>query len=223
MDLKQRAALVEKLLNEAFPSPQIPLKASSPFMLLVAVMLSAQCTDERVNTVTKLLFRLAKTPEEMAALSVEEIYEIIRPCGLGMRKAHAISSMSKKIVEEHQGCVPMTEKKLETLPGVGHKTASVVLVQAFHTPAFPVDTHIFRVAHRWGLSEGKTVVQVEKDLCRLFHKDQWGKIHLQMILYARAFCPARLHQKNCSICQAVGVSDTPKHSAHHRRNCSKKR
>lgn len=203
MKARQRAKLVEKLLNAMIPAPEVPFKVSSPFMLLIAVLLSAQCTDERVNKVIKNLFCLAQTPEDMAKLDEDTIYHVIRSCGLAKRKAQAILALSKKIVHVFGGEVPSARHALESLPGVGHKTASVVLVQAFQKPAFPVDTHIFRLARRWGLSEGKDVKEVEEDLQQLFPRKSWGKIHLQMILYARKYCPARAHKADCPICQAL--------------------
>lgn len=195
---------VRNLLNHYFPDPQIPLAHSSPYTLLIAVLLSAQATDVSVNKVTPALFERASTPEEMITLRYEEIQEIIRPVGLSQRKSKAIFDLSRLLLEKHRGEVPQTFEELEALPGVGHKTASVVMIQAFHHPAFPVDTHIFRCAHRWGLSKGKTVEAVERDLKKIFKQEEWGKVHLQMILYARAYCPARAHQiENCPICLAL--------------------
>jgi endonuclease-3 len=190
-------------LNEQFPSPQIPLLHRDPYTLLIAVLLSAQCTDERVNRVTPLLFSLADTPTAMARLEVHEIESIIRPCGLAPTKSKAIARLSQKIVEEHNGRVPRTFSALEQLPGVGHKTASVVMAQAFHQPAFPVDTHIHRCAARWGLSDGTSVQKTERDLKRLFPRKTWSRLHLQIILYARKYCPARGHRvERCPICAA---------------------
>ena len=203
-DLLERARSVQNILDELIPSPEIPLQHTSPFTLLIAVLLSAQCTDERVNMVTPQLFNKASTPLGMMAIPVEEIEEIIRPCGLYRAKAKNIIQLSRILVEKSGGAVPHSLEELETLPGVGHKTASVVMVQAFHTPAFPVDTHIFRSARRWGLSKGKNVEEVERDLKLLFEEQTWGKLHLQIILYARKFCPARGHiASECPMCYAI--------------------
>lgn len=189
------------LLDHHFSKPEIPLQHTSSYTLLIAVLLSAQCTDERVNRVTPLLFALASTPEEMAQLSIETIRKAILPCGLSQRKAAAIHALSVILVERYGGRVPSSFEELEALPGVGHKTASVVRVQAFGLPAFPVDTHIFRCARRWGLSQGKTVAAVEADLKRLIPEPLWGKVHLQMILFARRYCPALRHDAtSCPIC-----------------------
>lgn len=206
MNRKMRAKFIQEQLDLLFPNPSIPLQHSSPYTLLIAVLLSAQCTDVRVNQITPVLFAKASTPEEMILLKPEEIQEIIRPCGLSRIKARAIWRLSEKILQEHRGKVPAQLVDLEALPGVGHKTASVVLVQAFHKSAFPVDTHIHRCAKRWGLSNGKSVSQTEKDLKALFPQKTWGKIHLQIVLYARRFCPARGHQiKNCPICKEIAL------------------
>lgn len=195
---------IETILDHFFPNPQIPLFHEDPFTLLIAVLLSAQCTDERVNQVTPSLFRLAKTPQEMRSIPPEEIERIIHPCGLFKKKREQIQKLCQSLIDKHQGIVPNTFEELEALAGVGHKTASVMMVQAFKIPAFPIDTHIFRCAHRWGLSEGKTVEKVEEDLKKLFPKKDWGKRHLQIILYARKFCPAKGHQiERCPICQRV--------------------
>ena len=202
MRKKGRAALVQGVLEELFPHPKIPLKYNDPFTLLIAVLLSAQCTDERVNLVTPKLFKLGGSPEKMAGLDVQEIEEIIRPCGLFRSKAKNIRALARILVERHGGQVPSTLRSLEALPGVGHKTASVVLTQAFHVPAFPVDTQIHRCARRWGLSSGKSVAQTERDLKRLFPKEAWIRLHLQIILFARTYCPARGHHKDlCPICK----------------------
>jgi endonuclease III len=198
---KEKVQLITNVLDEFFPNPEIPLEAKDPYTLLIAVLLSAQCTDARVNQTTPRLFKLADTPEKMIRLTPKEIEEIIRPCGLAPTKSKAIWQLSHDILEQHKGKVPKTFDALESLPGVGHKTASVVMAHAFDTPAFPVDTHIFRCARRWGLSKGKTPAAVEKDLKRLFPKDSWIKAHLQIIYFARKFCPARGHVKqNCPIC-----------------------
>ena len=198
----ERAAYVLQRLQELYPETPIPLDHSNPFTLLVAVLLSAQCTDERVNQVTPALFALADNPVDMAQLEVEQIQSIIRPCGLSPQKARAIKRLSEILLEEHTGDVPADMEALERLPGVGHKTASVVMSQAFGVPAFPVDTHIHRLAQRWGLSSGKNVVQTERDLKRLFPRDSWNKLHLQIIYYGREFCSARgCDGRVCEICR----------------------
>lgn len=202
MTKKERAKLVQKTLNKLFPGPKIPLNHTSHYTFLIAVILSAQCTDVRVNLITPKLFAKAKAPKEMLKLSPKEIEEIIRPCGLSPTKSKAIWNLSKILIKEHNGRVPKTRTELETLPGVGRKTASVVLSQAFDIPAFPVDTHIHRCAKRWRLSSGKTVLQTEKDLKALFPEKDWNKLHLQMIYYARQYCPARGHKVDeCPICK----------------------
>jgi endonuclease-3 len=198
----ERAAYVLQRLQELYPETPIPLDHSDPFTLLVAVLLSAQCTDERVNQVTPALFVLADNPADMAQLEVEQIQAIIRPCGLSPQKARAIKRLSEILLEEHGGEVPADMEALERLPGVGHKTASVVMSQAFGVPAFPVDTHIHRLAQRWGLSSGKNVVQTERDLKRLFPKEYWNRLHLQIIYYGREFCTARgCDGRSCEICR----------------------
>lgn len=195
---------IASILDSLFPNPEVPLIHKDPYTLLIAVLLSAQCTDARVNETTPLLFALADTPFLMTQLDVEEIEEIIRPCGLGNTKAKAIWQLSLDLIKNHKGKVPKTFKDLENLPGVGHKTASVVMAQAFHIPAFPVDTHIHRCAERWGLSSGKSVEQTEKDLKLLFPKDLWNKLHLQIIYFARKYCPARGHSaETCPICSKL--------------------
>lgn len=201
MTKQEKAKLVQKILKELFPHPSIPLKHSDSYTLLIAVLLSAQCTDARVNQITPHLFAKANTPAEMIELTIPQIEAIIRPCGLAPTKAKAIWNLSKIILEKHRGKVPHTFESLEALPGVGHKTASVVIAQAFHKPAFPVDTHIHRCAKRWGLSSGKNVVQTEKDLKALFPKKDWIDVHLQIIYFARKYCPAKAHKaENCPIC-----------------------
>lgn len=201
MNKKERAAYIQKKLQELFPEPAIPLQHSSPYTLLIAVLLSAQCTDARVNAVTPRLFSLADTPEKMSKVPVHEIEEVIRSLGLSQRKAEAVHSLSEMLVKKYGGKVPCDWDGLESLPGVGHKTASVVMSQAFHEPAFPVDTHIHRLAKRWGLTEGKNVEQTERDLKKLFPKKVWNRLHLQIIYYARNFCPARGHEMaDCPIC-----------------------
>lgn len=191
---KERVSLVVEELDKYFPDPPIPLDHKDAFTLLVAVLLSAQCTDERVNQVTPKLFSKADGPHEMTQLQESEILEIVRPCGLGPQKAKAIHGLSRIIMEKHGGEVPSTLEELEALPGVGHKTAQVVMAQAFGEPSFPVDTHIHRLAQRWGLSNGKSVNQTEKDLKRLFPKEIWNRLHLQIIYFGRSDCTAR---KSC--------------------------
>lgn len=204
---KTKAKRIAKMLEEFYPETPIPLDHQDPYTLLVAVLLSAQCTDERVNKVTPFLFEKADTPQEMITLDVDEIKAIIRPCGLSPRKSKAIHRLSEIILEEHNGEVPQSFEALEALPGVGHKTASVVMSQAFGVPAFPVDTHIHRLAKRWGLSEGKSVTQVERDLKELFPKKLWNKLHLQIIFFGREYCPARGHNpEECPICSKYGVA-----------------
>lgn len=202
--MKQRSAEIVRVLNELFPNPDIPLHHKNAFELLVAVILSAQCTDKRVNAVTPTLFRLAGTPEKLAALSLTEIEDLIRSCGLYKAKAKHLKQLA--IILTQKGRIPKTFQGLESLPGVGHKTASVLMVQAFHKPAFPVDTHIHRCAKRWGLTQGRSVKETERDLKRLFPKKLWGKLHLQMIYYARQYCPARGHYKEkCPICGGLSL------------------
>jgi len=198
----ERVAFILERLQELYPEPPVPLDHSDPFTLLVAVLLSAQCTDERVNQVTPALFARASSPEAMAQLGVDEIRELIRPCGLSPQKARAIAGLSRILIDEHGGAVPADMEALERLPGVGHKTASVVMAQAFGEPAFPVDTHIHRLAQRWGLSSGKNVAQTERDLKRLTPRDRWNALHLQIIFYGREFCTARgCDGRNCEICR----------------------
>tara|TARA_B100000927_G_scaffold139269_1_gene112395 strand:+ start:915 stop:1538 length:624 start_codon:yes stop_codon:yes gene_type:complete len=179
-----------EFLEQTYPSTPVPLNNKNVFELLVAVLLSAQCTDERVNKVTPSLFKIANNPFEMEKIPVEKIYKIIRPCGLAPQKSKAISNLSKILVNKFDGIVPNDMNELEKLPGVGHKTASVVVSQGFGVPAFPVDTHIHRLAQRWGLTNGKNVKTTEKDLKRLFPKEKWNKLHLQIIFYGREFCSA---------------------------------
>ena len=198
----ERAAYILRRLQELYPQTPIPLDHHDPYTLLVAVLLSAQCTDERVNQVTPALFALADTPAAMAALKVDKIKGIIRSCGLSPQKSRAIKQLSQILIEEHGGEVPADMAALEHLPGVGHKTASVVMAQAFGVPAFPVDTHIHRLAQRWGLSNGKNVVQTERDLKRLFPREYWNRLHLQIIFYGRQFCSARgCDGRSCEICR----------------------
>ncbi len=201
---KKKLEFIQKTLDHFFPDPSIPLKHEDPYTLLIAVLLSAQSTDARVNQCTPLLFQKAKTPKEMIQLALEDIESIIRPIGLAPKKARAIWHLSKQLIENHKGLVPDNFKDLEDLPGVGHKTASVVMIQAFKQPAFPVDTHIHRCAKRWGLSNGTTVEKTERDLKHLFPKESWGKLHLQIIYFARSFCKARGHQvAQCPICSEL--------------------
>jgi endonuclease-3 len=187
----ERVNFIIDELESLYPETPVPLNHKDPYTLLVAVLLSAQCTDERVNQVTPALWQLADNPFDMSKVKVESIQEIIRPCGLAPRKSKAISELSSIIVNQYHGKVPQDMDALEKLPGVGHKTAGVVMSQAFGVPAFPVDTHIHRLAQRWGLSSGKNVVQTEKDLKRLFPEDKWNKLHLQIIFYGREYCTAR--------------------------------
>ena len=191
MNKKNKVEYLIKALDNLFPEVPVPLDHKDPYTLLIAVLLSAQCTDERVNQITPKLFKRADNPFDMINLSVEEIKEIIRPCGLSPMKSKGIYGLSKIIIEKHNGLVPKTFEFLEELPGVGHKTASVVMSQAFGFPAFPVDTHIHRLMYRWGLSNGKNVKQTEKDAKRLFPSENWNKLHLQIIYYARKYSPAR--------------------------------
>lgn len=197
----ERVAYILARLNELYPEPPVPLDHKDPYTLLVAVLLSAQCTDERVNQVTPDLWRLADNPWDMAQQSIEAIQTIIRPCGLSPQKSKAIYTLSNILVNDYGGRVPEDMEALETLPGVGHKTAGVVMAQAFGEPAFPVDTHIHRLAQRWGLTNGKSVAQTEKDLKRWFPKERWNKLHLQIIFYGREFCSARgCDGRVCEIC-----------------------
>jgi len=201
---QERADYAVRRLEELYPETPIPLDHSDAYTLLIAVLLSAQCTDIRVNQVTPALFRLADNPADMAKVPVEEIKAIIRPCGLSPRKSKAISVLSQMLIDQHGGQVPEDFEALEALPGVGHKTASVVMAQAFGVPAFPVDTHIHRLAKRWRLAPGKNVVQTERYLKRLFPKDKWNKLHLQIIFYGREYCSARgCDGKTCEICRTV--------------------
>ncbi|WP_235295988.1 endonuclease III [Portibacter marinus] len=205
MSKKEIAADIAKILEEIYPEVPVPLDHQDPYTLLIAVLLSAQCTDVRVNKTTPALWQLADNPYDMARVPVEEIKAIIRPCGLSPMKSKAISNLSKIILEKHGGKVPSTFEDLEALPGVGHKTASVVMSQAFGHPAFPVDTHIHRLAYRWKLSTGKSVTKTEKDLKRLFPEETWNKLHLQIIFFGREYCPARGHDPHaCPICSKYG-------------------
>ena len=201
MTRTEKAARIGRILDRLHPRPEIPLRHHDPFTLLVSVVLSAQCTDERVNRVTPALFARAPDPAAMARLRLSTIERLIRSCGLAPAKARNLKALSKILVEEHGGRVPASFEALEALPGVGHKTASVVMNQAFGVPAFPVDTHIHRLAARWGLSSGKSVVETERDLKRLFPREEWGRRHLQMIAFGRTWCPARGHDPAaCPVC-----------------------
>lgn len=191
MNKKERALLIEKKLNELFPNPKAPLKHKNAFTFLIAVLLSAQTTDKRVNIVTKELFEAAASPKEMFKLGEKKVYDFIKTCGLAPKKAKAIIETSKLLMEKHNGKVPKELTQLEELPGVGHKTASVVVSEFFKKPAFPVDTHIHRLAQRWGLTNGKSVKQTEKDLKEVFDEMNWRDLHLQFIFYGRAFCTAK--------------------------------
>jgi endonuclease-3 len=199
-----RAAFIEQRLAELYPQTPIPLDHRDAYTLLIAVLLSAQCTDRRVNLVTPALFALADTPGPMARLPVPEIQRIIRPCGLSPQKARAIAGLSRLLLERHGGAVPRSFAELEALPGVGHKTASVVMAQAFGVPAFPVDTHIHRLAQRWKLTTGRSVEQTERDLQRLFPAEHWNRLHLRMIFYGREHCTARgCDGTTCGICREL--------------------
>lgn len=201
---KERAVYIQKRLQELYPETPIPLDHKDPYTLLIAVLLSAQCTDVRVNQITPLLFARADTPQDMVKLSVEEIKEIIRPCGLSPMKSKGIAGLSRILLNEHGGKVPADMKALEALPAVGHKTASVVMAQAFGVAAFPVDTHIHRLAQRWGLTSGKNVTQTERDLKRLFPESSWNELHLQIIFYGREHCSAHgCDGRICTICRTV--------------------
>ena len=201
---KERAAYIQNRLQQLYPETPIPLDHRDPYTLLIAVLLSAQCTDVRVNRITPLLFARADTPQDMVKLTVDEIKEIIRPCGLSPMKSKGIAGLSQILLNEHGGEVPADMKALEALPAVGHKTASVVMAQAFGVPAFPVDTHIHRLAQRWGLTSGKNVAQTERDLKRLFPESRWNDLHLQIIFYGREHCTAHgCDGRVCQICRTV--------------------
>ena len=203
MTKSERAQIVLKILNKTYPKTPIPLDHKDNYTLLVAVLLSAQCTDERVNQVTPQLFKVASDPEGMAELSQNQIYKIIKPCGLGPKKSKAIKELSSILIKQFNGEVPNNFKDLEALPGVGHKTASVVMSQGFGVPAFAVDTHIHRLAQRWGLTNGKNVQKTEEDLKKLFDKSLWNKLHLQIIFWGREFCQAKAcYGLECNVCKA---------------------
>ena len=202
----ERATFVINTLKDLYPTIPIPLEHKDPYTLLIAVLLSAQCTDVRVNQITPLLFAKADNPKDMIKMSVEEIKEIIRPCGLSPMKSKGIHGLSHILLDKYDGEVPQSFEALEELPAVGHKTASVVMSQAFGVPAFPVDTHIHRLAHRWGLSDGSSVAQTEKDCKKLFPIEKWIKLHLQIIYFGREYCPARGHDaERCPVCSKYGV------------------
>lgn len=202
MTKAEKVSDILAILDKHYPKVAVPLDHLDAYTLLISVLLSAQCTDERVNKVTPFLFSRANNPKDMIRMSVEEIREIIKPCGLSPMKSKGIYGLSKILLEKYNGQVPDSFEALEELPGVGHKTASVVMTQWFGKPAFPVDTHIHRLAHRWGLSNGKSVEQTERDLKRLIPEKKWGKAHLQMIYFGREFCPARGHVWTaCPICK----------------------
>ena len=208
MTKQEKADEIAQILDDLYPTTPIPLEHADPYTLLVAVLLSAQCTDVRVNQVTPQLFAKAATPFDMVLLDVSEIKDIIRPCGLSPRKSQAIFDLSHILIDEYEGEVPQSFEALEALPGVGHKTASVVMSQAFGVPAFPVDTHIHRLAYRWGLSDGKNVERTEGDLKSLFPRETWNKLHLQIIFFGREYCPARGHDaRKCPICSKFGIEE----------------
>ena len=216
MKISEKVKFIQKTLDEIFPNPPVPLNHQDPFTLLIAVLLSAQCTDERVNQITPKLFALADNALAMSKLGRDTIYSIIKPCGLGPQKSRAITELSNILMSDFKGLVPEDISALEKLPGVGHKTASVVMSQAFGQPAFPVDTHIHRLAQRWKLTNGKSVVQTERDLKRHFPKKDWNKLHLQIIFWGRAFCQAtKCHGMECKIC--VGINPLRKRPFRHKR------
>lgn len=203
---KEKAIYIMERLEELYPETPIPLDHKDAYTLLIAVLLSAQCTDERVNKITPVLFKKADSPKKMIKLTVPEIENIIRPCGLAPRKAKAIHELSQILLDKHHGEVPASFEELEELPGVGHKTASVVMAQVFNVPAFPVDTHIHRLAQRWGLTNGKNVEQTESDLKKVFPEEKWNKLHLQIIFYGREHCTARgCDGLLCEICSTINV------------------
>ena len=205
MKKKDKVKGIHKILDKIYPDPAVPLNHKNPYTLLIAVLLSARCTDKKVNEVTPGLFNLADNPYDMAKQNVSQVRKIVKPCGLSPQKSKAIVGLSKILVDKYEGVVPSNFEELEELPGVGHKTASVVMSQAFGVPAFPVDTHIHRLAWRWALSNRKNVEKTEKDLKRLFPEESWNKLHLQMIYFGREYCPAISHEKNiCPICSKYG-------------------
>jgi len=223
MTRQEKADKIREILDEIYPGVDIPLRHRDPFTLLVAVVLSAQTTDKKVNEVTPALFERASTPAEMAAMSVAEIHSLIREIGLANQKAENLRKMSEILVAEHDGEVPRTFEELEALPGVGHKTASVVRVQAFGLPAFPVDTHIHRLAARWGLSDGTNVAKTERDLKKVFPEATWGKVHLQIIYFGREHCPARYHDLDqCPICSWAATQKRKREEARKNRSGRKR-
>ena len=202
MKKSDKAKIIIKILDKFYPEAPIPLNHNNVYTLLIAVLLSAQCTDERVNKITPKLFSVAPDPKSMSKLSINNIYKIIKPCGLGPQKSKAIKELSNILMEKFNGKVPNTFEELEQLPGVGHKTASVVMSQGFGIPAFAVDTHIHRLAQRWGLTNGKNVKQTEKDLKNIFPEETWNKLHLQIIFWGREYCSARsCYGLDCKICK----------------------
>ena len=208
MTKKERAMEIAAILENYYPEVPIPLDHADPYTLLIAVLLSAQSTDKSVNKVTPVLFGRANTPEKMVQLSPETIEKIIKPVGLSPKKSKAIHDLSQILIDRYEGRVPEDMEALESLPGVGHKTASVVVSQAFHQPAFPVDTHIHRLAYRWKLSTGKNVVKTEEDLKKLYPESMWNKLHLQMIYFGRSHCPAKKHDPgSCPVCSVFGRRD----------------
>ena len=222
MTRREKAKKIGNILDRLYPRPPIPLRHADPFTLLVAVVLSAQTTDAQVNKVTPALFARARTPAQLAKLPESEILAAIRSCGLAPGKARNLKRLAQTLVDEHGGQVPRDIEALERLPGVGHKTASVVMTQAFGEPAFPVDTHIHRLTARWGLSNGKNVVQTEKDLKKLFPPEEWGRRHLQLIYFGREYCPARGHDaKECPICSWGAPASSPAGPAASRRRKTK--
>lgn len=216
--MNKRAEFVQQILDKFYPEPSIPLQHKNPYTLLISVVLSAQCTDQRVNLVTPTLFLRADSPDKMVQLKVEEIQKLIRSCGLSSTKSKAIWNLSHILLQSYAGEVPQTFEELEALPGVGHKTASVVMAQAFHRPAFAVDTHIHRCAARWGLSDGRSVKKTEADLKALFSEKDWNRLHLQIIYFARKYCPAKRHNVlACPICSQLA---NPSHDGKAARNLS---
>ncbi len=204
MNKNERVNFIQNKLQQLYPNPPIPLDHNCPYTLLISVLLSAQCTDERVNKITPLLFKKADNPYDMVKMTIDDIANIIRPCGLSPMKSKGIWGLSKILIEQHNGKVPQNFQDLEKLPAVGHKTASVVMAQAFNHSSMPVDTHIHRLAQRWGLTNGKNVKQTEKDLKRLFPQEIWNDLHLQIIFYGREFCSARLcNGLECEICTTI--------------------
>lgn len=221
---KEKVKFIIEKLEELYPEVPIPLRHKDAYTLLVSVLLSAQCTDKRVNEITPILFKRADAPEKMIKLTPSEIEDIVRPCGLAPAKSKNIHRLSEILVESHGGQVPRSFEELEALPGIGHKSASVVMLQAFDVPAFPVDTHIHRLIHRWGLSSGKNVVETERDCKSFFAKELWGKLHLQIVYFGREHCPARGHDPvKCPICKEVGIKSLflPTQKAEEKKNPKK--